>query len=405
MIRFLIYIFTLCLFTISCSHSYKKPMATLDPLAPPPDLAPPEVPHFTQRGISAEPVSLEGAYSKLKTADELDALIASLDKNYSSYADNEKLLAIELTLLRSLRGLNGTLNQMSIGMTGATLLKMVSGFDITNIRKGSVLESYLTDKKVRRFTARGDAPNHFAVQFGRDTHIAFIRLSALTSKVYKSDLCLLPCDGNRMVSRLKALETLALINAKINFQSVYKYTDIFDVRKSLKTNPGAEQLDTDPSILNAPHTEADLKEKTREVLTLYLFRIGPYASDWLKRSFDWYKIYIAYLIANDSKKANLKQVFMKEFQVSYQNKPITIYLPALFDKPNDDLRNFLPTKFDEKSKKPLEWDLDSYRPIFPSVRSHDEIPIHINALSENFPGGLPFPLQFIFKSTNGSIKK
>jgi len=58
-----------------------------------------------------------------------------------------------------------------------------------------------------------------------------------------------------------------------------------------------------------------------------------------------------------------------------------------------------------KVKKAHRMGIDSYNAIFPEIRSQDEVPSYVNALTEYFPGGLPFSLFVVFKPTAIKAKK
>ncbi|MBL7557751.1 MAG: hypothetical protein JNM24_18120 [Bdellovibrionaceae bacterium] len=408
MYRFLIYIFTFSLLNLSCTHFEKNTVVAIDPLAPTIDFTPPELALITHRGISAEASSLDAEFRKLKTADELEALITKIDTNYAAIADTEKFMALELSLLKPFRGYNVTLNQISIGMSGTDLLKMVIGLDATNWKKNPAVNSYLSDKKVRRLTKRDDVQEHLSKELVPRMNKVFRLVAQLTSKTYKTEFCQFSCAKDKTVPVLQALETMALVNAKLSFQLAYKYTGIFNIRKSSKSikamTANTESIDTDPNILATTYTEMELRNQTRDVSSA--FGISTQSTIWLKYAYDWYKMYVSIAIKNDPNKANiLAKAFLGDQPHVYQGQPIIINIASLFDKPNPDLKNFLASKFNDRSKKPTEWDIDSYKAIFPYIRSNDEVPIYVNALAEYFPGGLPFPLQVVFKPTAIKAKK
>ncbi len=407
MYRFLIYIFTFSLLNLSCTHFEKNATVAAELQEPTIDFAPPEITSIAHRGISAESNSLEIEFRNVKTPDELEALITRIDTNYAAIPDTEKFMALEISLLKPFRGYNVTLNQISIGMAGTDLLKMTTGLDTTNWKKNPVVNSYLADKKVRRITKRDDVQEHLGKEFVPRMNKVFRLVAQLTSKTYKTEFCQFSCGKDKTVSVMQALESMALTNAKLSFQFAYKYNGIFNIRKSskaVKPNKTTESTDTDPNILTIPHTEIELKSQTRDVSSA--FGISTQSGVWLKYAYDWYKMYISLAIKNDPNKApKLAQAFFGNQQHVYQGNPILINIAALFDKPNPDLKNFMASKFDEKSKKPTEWDIDSYKAIFPNIRSNDEVPTYVNALAEYFPGGLPFPLQVVFKPTAVKAKK
>lgn len=407
MFRFLIYILALCLLNISCSHFEKKVVAIDDPISPKPEWAPPELSTIAYRGISAEAFSVEASLRAIKTADELDALIGQIKENYNAVPDTEKLLALELMLLKPFRGYNTTFNQISIGMQGTDFLSLISGLETKYWKQNNVINSYLNDKKVRRVTSRENLQVHLVKEFVPLLHFAFRGINQLTSASYKTGFCLFSCDSKKAVAPLVALKTLALTISKLGFQFAYKYDDIFTLRQSSAKAPkaaGDDASNADPNLISSKYTEFELRSKMKEFL--YLLTVSIKSKEWLQYTYQWYKTYISLVIRLDSTKAPLQQAFMGNHQIIFQKKPVLINLAAFFDSPNPDLKNFLAHVFDDRTKTPTAWDLDSYKAIFPNLRSNDEVPFHINALIDYFPGGLPFPLKIVFNPvTSAKAKK
>lgn len=411
MFRFLIYIFTFCLLNFSCTHFEKKDTASLDPLLHS-DRLPTEVTSFEfqtspNRDISAETTSLEKEFENLTTTDDLEALIIKIDKDYKLLSDADRLLAIEISLLRPFRSYNAMLNQNSIGMPGTDFLTLVSDIDTSAWKKNSIVNAYLNEpleKSKRKIILPTDVQNHYLVQVLPRVRNAYLQVSFLKAASYKSVFCTFSCKTNKSTIPQEALRAIALFNAKLGFQAAYKYSDLFSIRKSSNAaKQSDEALKLQPNLVTFKNTDFEIKSKTKDIYSL--FGISINSSKWLKFSYDSYTSYTARTAYLEPAKADMKKAFMGTQQFVHQGKIVFINMAALFDKPNPDLKNFLPTKFEEKSKKATEWDIDSYKAIFPNLRSNEEVPFHIGALAENFPGGLPFPLSIVFNPATIKTKK
>ncbi len=409
MFRFLIYIVSFCLLTISCTHLEKKEVAAVDPAGPPSLIAPLDFESLEtlsvgHREISAEATSLEKEFENLKTTDELEALIARIDSKYASIPDADKLLALEIALLRPFRSYNTMLNQTTIGMSGTDFLTLISDIDTSVWKKNSLINAYLNEslaKSNRKVIQPADVQVHINSYVTTRVQNAFSMVSRLKSKTYKSIFCSFSCNSSKTVSPPEALKTLALFNAKLSFQAMYKFNDLFSIRKSSNASKQTEDaLKTEPNLITFKNSDFEIRSKTKDFFGL--FGISINSDFWKKQAYDSYKSYIALTIFLDPNKASLSQAFLGNHQIVFQSKVIQINLAAFFDHPNPDLKNFMATKFDEKKRTPLEWDVDSYKAIFPNLRSNDEVPFHIAALASYFPGGLPFPLQIVFNPTTAT---
>lgn len=402
MFRYLICIFTFCLLNFSCSHLEKnKDAAVINPIAPDPNWISPDVSSLIQRKVSAETPSIEAEFKNLKTADELDSLITKIDKNYAAVPDSEKLLALEISLLKPFRGYNTILNQISIGVVGTDFLTLISGIDTSPWKKNSVIDSYLNDNTVLRFKSRDDLQLHLLQEFVPRLHNSFTIIQALalsSTKSLKSELCSFSCDSKKMIAPIIALRNLALINAKVGFQFSYKYTALFDIRKSdSKEKPNVENTSSFETtfLIATKHSNFELYSAIKNTPVL---SIVPNYSKWLQYTKKWYDAYTT-LMSAETNNTSLAQAFKPNHQFVHQNRPILVNLAAFFDRPNPDLKNFLAHSFDEKTKAPIGWDLDSYKAIFPNLNSQEDVLFHINALISYFPGGLPFPLSLVFNVT------
>tara|TARA_B110001454_G_scaffold219198_1_gene251464 strand:+ start:33747 stop:34997 length:1251 start_codon:yes stop_codon:yes gene_type:complete len=403
MFRFLIYILTSCLLIISCTHSQKKEsvvaIESTDSSGPKDDWFPPaELALFdsvptADRNISAEANSLEKDFAKVKTPDELEVLIANIEKNYKAVAEVERVLAAELLLLKPFRAYNTMLNQNSIGMLGTDFLTLATGMDTSAWKKNSVINSYLNDsveKSKRKTISPNDVQYHLEKEFISRVNLASQIVYDLKQGTYKTE-CTFSCSSNKTVTPLVALKNLSLISAKLGYQAAYKYSDLFGIRKTADSKTVIEgSSKAGPNIVTFNNSDFEIRSAMKDYFSL--LSIGRESKKWLKYSYEWYKMYIAVSIRLDSTQTKLSNAFLGNHQIAFKGKVVLVNLAALFDNPNPDLKNFMPTKFDDK-KRPLEWDVDSYKAIFPNLRSNEEVAFHVSALADYFPGGLPFPLN------------
>lgn len=412
MFRFLIYIFTFCLLIISCTHLEKKEMAAVDPVETQAeftqlDFSLLENNPASHREISAETTSLEKEFENLKTTDELEALIVRIDSKYGAIPDADKLLALEISFLRPFRSYNTMLNQTTIGMPGTDFLTLVSDIDTSVWKRNRLVNAYLNDsleKSKRKVIQPVDVQEHINSYVTTRVQRTFSLISQLKSNSYKSIFCSFSCKSNKTVSPPEALKSLALFSAKLGFQAAYKYSDLFLVRKSSNASKqNDDALKTEPNLVTFKNSDFEIRSKIKDIYGL--FGISINSRIWLKRAYDSYKTYTGLVIYLDPSKAKISQAFLGNHQIVFQSKVVLINLAALFDNPNPDLKNFMATKFDDKKRTPLEWDVDSYKAIFPNLRSNDEVPFHIAALASYFPGGLPFPLSIVFNPKTTTTPK
>jgi len=405
---------------------------------------------------------LRDRFVKIKTADELDAFLAEIEKNYEGYPqDDVRFFAAHLIPLREMRGFLWRAGPVSgqakithsfiltaLKSTSASLDMYMpneqwrAGFDYLTmpyVRDGKICSSFNDEADVVVFLAGPlrqallKAAQRIQALDLKDKWIVWDNQVLFGRTSFADDLNRYMLVGE--VERISSLANLHGALAQITFQRAYsteKSVQLFkDLGRLYGTDGFLSEIDGAPSskrvgILRSPAyrswgTLVEDGQKWMELSFSHLqesVRLAAMVWDQIKREdrspvdaffFDT-SFARTYERGGDLSIANMLDMIEGPAKIrsTVSGEVVTVDLPGFYRNPPADLKAFLPTEFQRGSEwhkvqlkdgagkvhevkyrdytigRGTNWNAESYRKMFPALRSGKDVPTHLRVMSQSW---------------------
>lgn len=386
---------------VGCTSIPKNDFAIPEP-PPPPDFI-----TGASRSITAVPSSssIMPALSKVRTPEELNALIAVVEINLKDIEPEEKMIAAELLLLKNFRGIDHYLTSSKDGITSAQLIQMLSTVDINSWKKNPLVAAYLADKTGSTLFKQGEFSTELFDRIFSDFFktAAFIQplWSNEANKSYKSWYCPFEIKCENQVRSNSVYIKLSLAISHLTFNTAYQLTDLLKLkfkkweRKSTLIGSAVE-----PHIVFDNVTDMVSATITRRNKSLFALNLDGHKR--MAYSFRWLREYVrAQYIDGHIRQASQAEMLILpkdemlngNFPFSLNEKSYRIDLQSFYSNPPIDLKALLPTEFDSVTKIGNKWNLSEYTRFFRDLQYQKDVEENIFVFDSIFPGGMPYVLK------------